>query len=105
MTLMNNATQHVTDELWKKVSLSRKALAYSSLNSRITMQIFLLHDPVEIEHLLKQRAENTEAISELIKQIDDMRLSSGARFRDLQGHDNDQTIPINRLLRLHQTRD
>jgi hypothetical protein len=33
-----------------------------------------------------------------------MRLSSGARSRDLKGHDNHQSIQINRLLRLHQTR-
>jgi len=36
--------------------------------------------------------------------IDDMRLSSGARSRDLKGHDNHQSIPINRLLRSDQTR-
>ena len=38
------------------------------------------------------------------KMIDDMMLSSGARSRDLQGHDNHISIPINCLLRLHQTR-
>jgi hypothetical protein len=43
-------------------------------------------------------------LSTVGRMIDDMRLSSGARSRDLKGHDNHQTIPINRLLRLHQTR-
>jgi hypothetical protein len=36
--------------------------------------------------------------------IDHTRLSSGARSRDLKGHDNHQSIPIKRLLRLDQTR-
>jgi hypothetical protein len=31
--------------------------------------------------------------------IDDMRLSSGARSRDLKGHDNHQSIPINCFIR------
>src|SRR5258706_10815382 len=70
MALMNRKIQEVTDRRWPKVQLSRDALRYSALNSRITMQIFLLQDRKEIDPLLKQRAENTEKISEALKKIE-----------------------------------
>ncbi len=35
---------------------------------------------------------------------DSMRLSSGAKSSDLKGRDNHISIPINRLLRIDQTR-
>ena len=67
---MNGKVQTMVDQRWKKVELSREALSYSSLNSRITMQIFLLQDRKEIEPLLEQRARNTEKISALMKTIE-----------------------------------
>ena len=67
---MNGKVQTIVGQRWQKVQLSREALLYSALNSRITMQIFLLQDKKEIEPLLEQRAKNTEKISELMKTIE-----------------------------------
>ncbi len=67
---MNSKVQAMVDRRWQKVQLSREALSYSSLNSRITMQIFLLPDRLETEPLLEQRAGNTEKISALMKTIE-----------------------------------
>jgi hypothetical protein len=36
--------------------------------------------------------------------MDDSRLSSGAKSRELKGRDNHETIPINGLLSVDQTR-
>ncbi len=57
---------------WTTLSLSRQALAYSSRNSRITIEIFLLKDTQGLDPLMKRRAENTEKIAELIKQIESL---------------------------------
>ena len=70
MALMNANVQEISDRRWQAVQLSREALQFSSLNSRLTMQIFLLDDRQEIEPLLEQRAANTQKISELLKQIE-----------------------------------
>ncbi len=53
-----------------QVRLSEEALAYSNLNNRITMQIFLINDQTEIQSLLTRRAENSQKISNLIDQLD-----------------------------------
>ncbi len=70
MALMNANIQEMSDRRWPKVQLSREALRYSAINSRITMQIFLLDDRKEIDSLLEQRASNSEKISELLKKIE-----------------------------------
>ena len=67
---MNGNVQAIVVQRWQRVQLSREALRYSALNSRITMQIFLLQDKKEIDPLLEQRAQNTEKISVLLKTID-----------------------------------
>lgn len=41
---MNLEIQDVTDMRWGKVKLSRDALHYSTLNNRISLQVFLLSD-------------------------------------------------------------
>jgi diguanylate cyclase (GGDEF)-like protein len=53
-----------------KLQLAREALAYSSQNSRITMEIFLLSDQRNIPPLLATRAANTQSITELISRIE-----------------------------------
>jgi signal transduction histidine kinase/ActR/RegA family two-component response regulator len=63
--LINGAIQHISTSRLLKVELARSALHYSNLNSRITMQIFLLDDPETIKGLLASRASNTATITEL----------------------------------------
>jgi two-component system sensor histidine kinase/response regulator len=70
MSLMNENIKEIADHRWAKVQLAREALSYSALNSRITMQIFILDDRKTVESLLEQRATNTEMISALLKKID-----------------------------------
>ena len=67
---MNDKTQEITDRRGAKVLLAHEALRYSSRNSRITMQIFLLDDSNAIASLLEERANNTKRISELLKRIE-----------------------------------
>ena len=70
MARLNANMQAVTDYHWAKVKLAREALGYSSLNSRITMQIFLLEDPQSIARLLAERAKNSERITDLVVKIE-----------------------------------
>ncbi|MGA2000058.1 MAG: diguanylate cyclase [Terriglobales bacterium] len=66
-----NATLlNVLGERWVKLQLAREALAYSSLNSRITMTIFLLGDQRLADPLLTKRAANTQKITELVSEIE-----------------------------------
>ena len=62
---------------WTKVQLCREALNYSNLNNRITMEVFLIGSPGQIPPLLKQRAENTQKISALVKQIQEQGIEPG----------------------------
>jgi PAS domain S-box-containing protein len=55
---------------WSTIQLSRQALHYSNLNSRLTMQIFFLKEKAEIDPLLALRAENSSKISALLKTIE-----------------------------------
>lgn len=64
-------TENLVSERWAKVQLSREALNYSTLNNRLTMQVFLLRNRDEIDALLEVRAENSERISELIKRLEE----------------------------------
>ena len=72
LSRMNQINANLNDVIgrqWTTLHLSRQALAYSSRNSRITMEIFLLKDKRVIDPLLKSRAENTQTVSELITKI------------------------------------
>src|SRR6266568_818211 len=57
------------DQRWGKVKLTRQAQAWSNLNSRLTMQVFLIDDRKEIESLLLQRRGNSDRISSLIETL------------------------------------
>ena len=73
LSRMNQINTDLSDVLgrhWTKVRLSREALAYSSRNSRITMELFLVRDKAEIDSLLKNRVENSQHISERISKIE-----------------------------------
>ena len=59
----------MVDQRWSKVQLSRRAQAYSNLNNRITMELFLVENKKEIESLRVQRAANSEEISQLIQTL------------------------------------
>src|SRR5881227_3563515 len=65
--------EKVVNRRWDKLRLSSEALNYSTLNHRITMEIFLLKDREEIDLLLARRAENSEKITDLIEKLEEAR--------------------------------
>ena len=77
MARMNTSLDELASRRWAKVQLARRALWYSNLNNRITLEVFLLKDPNEIRSLLKLRAENSGRITALLDQI--RRLSESDR--------------------------
>lgn len=70
MKQINSDLTLVLGRQWTALQLSQQALSYSSRNSRITMEIFLVKDKRTIDSLLKSRAENSRTISELITKIE-----------------------------------
>src|SRR5207248_11640029 len=71
----------MVDARWKRVELAREAQSYSSLNSRISLQTFIIDNQEEIKVLLAQRDDNSRHISEL---IDNLRSKSDSpEERDL----------------------
>lgn len=79
MSKMNLAIQNVTDTRWAKVKLAREALHYSTVNNRISMQVFLMPDREQTETVLEQRAQNTEKISRILDQIESQIESDAER--------------------------
>ena len=69
-----NLEEELTENLLK-LQLGQEALRYSSENSRITMQIFLVQRPEVIDQLLVRRAENTRKISALMRLVEARRAS------------------------------
>ncbi|MGB0077432.1 MAG: PAS domain S-box protein [Candidatus Sulfotelmatobacter sp.] len=51
------------------VQFAREALTLSNSNSRITLEIFLVHDRAFVDPLLAERSENSKKIEELLAQI------------------------------------
>jgi signal transduction histidine kinase/DNA-binding response OmpR family regulator len=67
MAQLNASAQQMLDTQNQTVTVAREALAYSNLNNRITMEIFLLRDPARIAPLLSERAANSERISQRLQ--------------------------------------
>src|SRR5437868_1046660 len=57
------------DQRWDKVKLSRQAQALSNVNSRLTIEVFLLEDKHEVRSLMIERAANSDRISSLIDKL------------------------------------
>ena len=60
---------NMVDQRWQTVQLSRQAQNYSNINSRLTMQVFLVDDEKEVSSLLAQASGNSERISQLIASL------------------------------------
>jgi len=70
MSQMNDGMNEILDHHWSKVQIVNQALSYSNLNYRIIVQIFFLADREEINTLLIRRAENSDKISALMKELE-----------------------------------
>ena len=70
MSGMERQLDKILGAHWGKVQIANEALRYSSRNNRITMQIFLLDKRQAIGPLLAERARNSDAISELLDEIE-----------------------------------
>ena len=55
---------------WDRLRLAQEALRYSSINSRITLQLFLPQDEAQIHALQAARAENSRKIGNLLEKIE-----------------------------------
>jgi diguanylate cyclase (GGDEF)-like protein/PAS domain S-box-containing protein len=66
---INDTLSSITEGRSDKLQLAREVLTFSNRNSRITMEIFLLHDRAKTAMLLAERLENTEKISGLVAKI------------------------------------
>src|SRR5258708_20148099 len=53
----------IVDQQWARVQMSRQAQAYSNLNTRMKMQIFLIKDPPEIDSPLLLTSTNATKFS------------------------------------------
>jgi len=74
---INADLQDLVTKRWAKVQFCREALGYSNLNNRITMELFLLDNTDQVPSLLKSRAENTDKISALVRQIEELGVEPG----------------------------
>jgi signal transduction histidine kinase/CheY-like chemotaxis protein len=64
---------------WQIVELSRQALAYSTVNNKLTMEAFLLRTREEIDPVLVERAANSARISEILVRLRTLATSSVER--------------------------
>jgi diguanylate cyclase (GGDEF)-like protein len=71
MAQINREMKRIVRMRWPKVQLASDALRISNLNNRITMEIFLCTDRRQIAELLARRAQNSDRITALMKQLDD----------------------------------
>src|ERR1035437_5188189 len=69
MKEIDESLSDITGRRSDKLQLSRETLRLSNSNSRITMEIFLVHDRAQTNVLLATRAENTKKISALMAEI------------------------------------
>ena len=70
MSQINDGINEILAHNWSKVQIVNQALSYSNSNNRITMQVFFLKDREEINTLLIRRAENSDKISALMKELE-----------------------------------
>ena len=70
MQRMNASTEETLNEGLLELQLGQEGLRYSSENSRITMQLFLVQQPEVIEQLLARRAENTRKITAVLRALE-----------------------------------
>jgi len=72
--------QNSAGDQWYEVQLTHEAFHLSELNSRLTLLIFLLDDPDEIDRLLASRTANTKRISEVMATLEP-RLDPGTEIQ------------------------
>ncbi|PIW61327.1 MAG: hypothetical protein COW13_03395, partial [Candidatus Omnitrophica bacterium CG12_big_fil_rev_8_21_14_0_65_50_5] len=65
-----HSVQTEQESHWLKLRAAQSAVQLSSLNSRITMSIFMTEDPSKRLELFAERAENTGSISALVKSLE-----------------------------------
>ena len=70
MDKANANLENLFGQHWTKLRLGQEAIELSNMNSRITMEVFLLKDRAEIDSRLAVRAESSDRISELLAKIE-----------------------------------
>ena len=72
MARINDELQDITGRQLTKLHIAREAATYSSRNSRITMEVFLLKDRARIDSLLAERLKNSKRIVALIAKLESL---------------------------------
>jgi len=67
---LESRMEDVIYKRWQNQRLTREAFHLSDENSRITLLVFLIDDPNEIQQLLVRRAANTQHITKLVNTIE-----------------------------------
>ena len=81
MAKLNADLDQLVTNRWQSVQLSREALGYSTANNRITMELFLVSDGVQIQALKAERAANSARIAVLVDRLE--ARADSAREREL----------------------
>ncbi len=98
MHRMNVSVEGTLNESLLELQLGQEALRYSSENSRITMQVFLVQRQEIIDELLARRAENTRKISALVAALE-AKCQAGEEKQLLETLKQTRTPYVNSYLR------
>jgi signal transduction histidine kinase/DNA-binding response OmpR family regulator len=77
MDNLNRETDDIFNQQWLQEQLGEKAVRYSNLNNRLTMQILLMDNYEAVMPLIAKRVANSESISRLMDQIEKSGLNRG----------------------------
>jgi two-component system, sensor histidine kinase and response regulator len=72
MRSAQSKVEQVVNSRWHKVKLSRQAIGNSTVNHRITMQVFLIDNRQQIDELLRTRADNSQNITAIISELENL---------------------------------
>jgi methyl-accepting chemotaxis protein len=70
MRQLQDSIQVVVEKRWGKVRSSQEALRRVNDNSRITLELFVLKERLDIEKLIAQQEENRKAITEIVGEVE-----------------------------------
>ncbi len=69
MRMLHQRAASIRDNQWQDVQLATTALNLSSQNSRILLELAVVHDREEINSILLRRQENSEKVDEIIDKL------------------------------------
>jgi diguanylate cyclase (GGDEF)-like protein len=99
MAQINAHAQDTLNESMIELQQGQEALRYSTENSRITMEIFLVNRPEAIDRMLARRAENTRKISAILPVLE-AECEPGEETRRMAVVKHTREVYVNSYLRV-----